>query len=214
MRRYCTLILSFLTCALLELQGAPQEQLRVFITDAASTPPLVLADAQRRATGLLAAAGVRSSWKVCPPSSMLPGRRPCADAGSLAVSVRILRSADAKVWPVERQSCGLALAGDSDEHGFLAIVDAGCIERVAGVFHESWSTVLGHVMAHEIGHLLLGRESHGSSGLMSARWTADEQASLVRGELRFSSDDAARLRNAMTDRAAWKPGVSQARVAR
>jgi hypothetical protein len=29
---------------------------------------------------------------------------------------------------------------------------------------------LGHVMAHEVGHLLLGAHSHSRTGLMSADW--------------------------------------------
>ena len=34
----------------------------------------------------------------------------------------------------------------------------------------SAGTVLGHAIAHELGHLLLGDSSHGSSGIMVARW--------------------------------------------
>jgi hypothetical protein len=63
-------------------------------------------------------------------------------------------------------------------------------------------------MAHEIGHLLLGRDSHGSAGLMSARWTDAEQRLLVRGELNFTAADSARLRGAMLSRAAGNAEIT------
>jgi len=36
------------------------------------------------------------------------------------------------------------------------------------------SSLLGHVMAHEIGHLLQGTTQHSESGIMKARWTGQD----------------------------------------
>ena len=200
MCRRSVVAVSIVTCLSCCLEASGPEKLSVYVTDRAAIPPVLILSAQTRAARLLAAAGVQSSWKLCPASSMLPGRLACSHAGPLDVSVRILPSAEAKMWPVEPESCGMALAGALGEHGFLAIVDAGCIGRLAGSTSEAWVAALGHVIAHEVGHLLLGRDSHSSSGLMRARWTAAERNLLVRGGLHFSPEDSARLQEAVSAR--------------
>ena len=191
----------FLYCVALLCSPILQaDDLRVFVVDRAQTPPLVLDAAMRLASRLLANAGVKSSWKLCPASSILPGSRPCAKIGTLAFTLRVLPAKEAGAWPLGHNSCGMALAGATGEPGSMAIIDAGCIaHRTAGRLPGAQAALLANVFAHELGHLLLGRDSH-STGLMSAAWTTAEQARLMRGELVFSDRDAARLREAIADR--------------
>ena len=59
---------------------------------------------------------------------------------------------------------------------------------------------MAHVMAHEIGHLLLGRDSHGRSGLMSADWSKAEQSQLIRGVLHSTDEERVMLRAAVAAR--------------
>ena len=177
-------------------------RLRVLVFDRAQVPPVLLLAAQRQAAQLFAAAGIPSVWKICSPASLKPGTTPCAPADALTVQVRVLRGKELRVWPVNRDACGIAVTSEPGTFGFLAIVDADCVDRIARQTVVARATVLGYVVAHEIGHLLLGRNSHGTSGLMSALWTAREQQSLLRGDLHFSSEDAARLQSAMASREA------------
>jgi len=46
--------------------------------------------------------------------------------------------------------------------------------------------VLAHVIAHEIGHVLLSTSSHTPTGIMRASWQDDEYKLLVTGQLRFT----------------------------
>ena len=55
--------------------------------------------------------------------------------------------------------------------------------------------VLGHAMAHELGHLLLGT-GHSSQGLMKGSWTSLDLQLASRGKLRFSPDQAGLLHRA------------------
>jgi hypothetical protein len=55
------------------------------------------------------------------------------------------------------------------------------------------ATLLGHVAAHEIGHLLLGTNSHSAAGIMHAHWAAEELASVKMG-LVFSEQEALRMK--------------------
>jgi hypothetical protein len=54
--------------------------------------------------------------------------------------------------------------------------------------------ILGSVMAHEIGHLLLGVNSHSVSGLMQARWRGGELHRVAMGSLLFSREQGNRMR--------------------
>jgi hypothetical protein len=54
--------------------------------------------------------------------------------------------------------------------------------------------LLGSAMAHEIGHLLKGSNSHSPQGLMSAHWYANELRAAAMGSLDFTADDAVLMR--------------------
>jgi len=49
-------------------------------------------------------------------------------------------------------------------------------------------------MAHEIGHVLLGLNSHSSMGIMRGYWQAEEVSALERGRLLFSSQQSRAMR--------------------
>jgi hypothetical protein len=49
--------------------------------------------------------------------------------------------------------------------------------------------ILGHVMAHELGHVLEGIAQHSESGLMKARWNSHELAIMQSGVLSFDAAD-------------------------
>lgn len=59
--------------------------------------------------------------------------------------------------------------------------------------------VLGHVMAHEVGHLLLGVGSHSKTGIMKAQWTVGE-LTLRPGSVTFTPEQAQRINNNIS----WK----------
>jgi hypothetical protein len=53
--------------------------------------------------------------------------------------------------------------------------------------------VLGHTMAHEIGHLLLGSNSHASQGIMRPTWGARDIHLAKTGVLGFTDAQAERM---------------------
>jgi hypothetical protein len=56
------------------------------------------------------------------------------------------------------------------------------------------SMILGCLMAHEIGHLLLGEGQHTASGIMQASWDILQVQNALRGTLGFSYQQARRMR--------------------
>ena len=59
--------------------------------------------------------------------------------------------------------------------------------------------LLGHVMAHETGHLLLAKKAHSLVGLMQARWEAPQTELLSTETLTFTNDEAAVIRTRVAD---------------
>jgi hypothetical protein len=62
--------------------------------------------------------------------------------------------------------------------------------------------LLGHVLAHEIGHVLEGSDGHSEGGLMKSRWSPHEMATMPLERLRFSARDTRAILNALGGRAA------------
>jgi len=56
------------------------------------------------------------------------------------------------------------------------------------------ANILGNVMAHELGHLLLGSNSHALSGIMKARWENEELERIAKGGLFFTIEQAELIR--------------------
>ena len=91
---------------------------------------------------------------------------------------------------------------------YLSADGVGCYadlfyQRVAEMHETSqvnMSSILGHGIAHEIGHLLLGTNSHSASGIMRARWEKAELASVTKGTLFFSTFESRQMR---TKLASW-----------
>jgi hypothetical protein len=50
--------------------------------------------------------------------------------------------------------------------------------------------ILGHVMAHEVGHLLLGSHSHSSIGIMCPSWQSEQLRMAEMGTLFFTAEQA------------------------
>jgi hypothetical protein len=62
------------------------------------------------------------------------------------------------------------------------------------------SVILGHVIAHEVGHLLLGTNSHSQDGIMSAEWSGSELRRLAKGALLFTASEPMRIRTELASR--------------
>jgi hypothetical protein len=85
---------------------------------------------------------------------------------------------------------------------FLSAEGAGCYSDVfydratelQSTSNADLSDILGNVIAHELGHLLLGSNSHDSSGIMRARWEREDLSRAARGNLLFTAKEAEHMR--------------------
>ena len=80
------------------------------------------------------------------------------------------------------------------------------VTECAEQFSIQTERLLGHVLAHEVGHMLSA--SHSSKGIMRAEWGRDDLKLIGFSMLEFSSDQAKQMRTALLHRAV-RPELSQ-----
>ena len=68
--------------------------------------------------------------------------------------------------------------------------------RPAGV-----PSLFGHVLAHEIAHILQGVERHSSTGVMKKKWDYGDYVEMQRQPLRFTDEDLLLIRQGLRNRA-------------
>jgi hypothetical protein len=62
-------------------------------------------------------------------------------------------------------------------------------------------TLLGRVMAQELGHLLLGPHTHSRTGIMRAFWVDHELSTATRQELVFTAQQSRRMKSRLAEQA-------------
>ncbi len=126
--------------------------------------------------------GVQVIWRFGKTSSLSgcekkPGRRQI---------VFDLRHGTAK----SRSADALAFANPYSHQGPCVTLLMDRLKDEADRNPETTGILLGHVLAHEIGHVLQGIERHSEAGLMKERWSNREVGEMGRARLRFTGYDA------------------------
>ena len=112
------------------------------------------------------------------------------------MSLRVVRK------PVSLSEHALGVAFLEGRGGRYADIFFDHVERLRGKeAGVNLDTIFGYAMAHEIGHLLLGSNSHSRSGIMQGEWRGDQLRSIGLGELLFTSDQGERMREQVVSRA-------------
>jgi hypothetical protein len=172
--------------------GKPVGRIAIRMIGSAHIPARTLANAKRLAGDILRGVGVEADWVDCDSAGrpclqpvkptdfwlQLLARRPQAVPGSLEPDA----TGYALVVPDCHDACG------------YAAVSYPAVRAAADEMHNDPALVLGAAIAHEIGHLLLGRDSHAPEGVMSRRLGPKQIVEAGRGTLRFLPDQAQQVR--------------------
>ncbi len=178
------------------LAGAPSAALTVRVYNSSTAPAGDLAETLATAQRILDAAGVSVEWLDCPHRAA-----DCAvPMGRADATVRIVSV------PVPHSYRGLLPMGESviepqAHSGSLATIYADRVAWLARAAYADARVLMGRAIAHEIGHLLLGTNSHSRSGLMRARWSEDELRHEMPIDWVFTPGDIRRIRESIEARA-------------
>ena len=159
--------------------------IRILVNSVPGVPFDVLLRAKGETARIYADAGVRLVWSD--PSRTLP-----------CVTVMIVSNTDA--WPKRVGASALGAAPGTDEGmGRLAYAFYDRIGVTAQQYRTDVAKLLGYVMAHELGHILLAGGSHSPTGIMSDRWGQFKMGLVAESLLTFTKEQAQSIRKSVGD---------------
>ncbi len=163
--------------------------LRVRVFDYSGLRTATRAELETNAARILLSAGLVIHFTECYGEAVETGREDCTSP--LGPTDLVLRVVQPK-GSVKGEQLGYA-AMTSEGGAYVTVVINPAKER-ARVTGLSNGILFGHAVAHEIGHLLLGANSHSLTGIMRPRWRPVDEEWMVKGTLLFSADQAQRMR--------------------
>ena len=160
--------------------------IRVRVNNYTQASPAMLARAEREAGRILGKAGLQTVWLDCPAGhSAVDPQDPCGE-------------------PLEATDIALRVLSQSTQNKFQdTLFGFAVVPVLASVYYDyamhlarsdgaefEIPIILGCVIAHEVGHLLLGSNSHSDSGIMQGHWERGQVRQAVTGTLLFTPEQA------------------------
>ena len=151
---------------------------------------------EKRAGFILGKAGLHVTWLNCAAGVVdWSAHSRCAqmpEAHDLDMRIVVHRPRETRDEPL-----GFTVfPAPSNEARPYTVIYYPAIERMAWDSATDAFEIAGAVMAHEIGHLLLGSD-HAARGVMSAKWRPADVRRASTDDFLFSSSEAAQLRAAV-----------------
>jgi hypothetical protein len=182
--------------------SAARQRVTVHVYDLAGVSARDLRQATEEAGRILATAGVEAVWQFGPAdtpeahetdshATSPADRNQQRDTRDYLV-LRLMRG-----FPEGALPGALGVSLPDAKFGVHATIFYDRIERVSKTGDVALATMLGHAMAHELGHVLLGNTEHSAIGIMKARWGKADYQRASMGLMTFN----AREREAIQKRA-------------
>jgi hypothetical protein len=165
--------------------------LTIQVSNQAGVDLLTLVQAEKTATGIFKKTGVESRW-IEPATG---GSFPLSHIQlKILPSVMSIRAGLPDKFP--DNAMGLAPGSGPDRQSvyvFYDQVEALAREHIADT-HADAAQILGHAIAHEIGHLLLNVQTHSAAGIMRGVWNFWDLQNVSYGYLLFTPRQAKAIR--------------------
>lgn len=169
---------------------AQQERVTVYLTNINVTALADLATAKKVAADILHSAQVDVQWKF--------GGQPKTVAGEI-LQIEFLEEA-----PPRFGTNAMAYATPYRSSGTCIHVFYRRVQRMRS--RQMAPVLLGHVMAHEIAHVLQGVARHSDSGVMKAVWESADYDVMALRPLPFTAEDIDLIRGHWVSRST--PGLA------
>lgn len=174
----------------LRLVPGLRKSINVSVYDDAGLGLKTVKQAEEVASYVFLRAGIVVGWRTCSVAGKLTHIESCAKAeypNDLVVHF-VRRPRNLKL-----DAAGVAYL-NADGSGCYSDVFVEPVEELHREFSVSMANVLGQAAAHEIGHLLLGNNSHSPAGIMRAHWHRGDLVKADQGVLQFDDKQAGTMK--------------------
>ena len=181
-----TLLMTALYSASLLTAG---QQMNVAVCNLGNVSGSIIAGAKAETELVYRSAGVQIMWRDC---DTFPRQ---AEQREPWFIVRLRTDKPPfTVGPTSLDVMGKAFVEDAG--GYMADAYFQSIQATSEKHHGDSGVLLGFVMAHELGHLILGA-GHTPDGVMQAAWGQKQMDALRQRWLRFNKQTAVKIRHAL-----------------
>lgn len=171
-----------------------EPRISLLVYNFAGVPRAVLREAEAEAYSVLRVPGIELEFIECSVDPASPGpSQVCMEEPRPSVLVLHILPAGTSRHQAGVNALGFATVATDMGFSCYAGVFYDRIAQIAPGPHAA--ALLGHVMAHEIGHLLLGPGRHSDAGIMKTKWYSDYLALPNLRRLQFGASERRLLIN-------------------
>ncbi len=190
--------------------GAPEGTpvLTIHVANRGEVDPMTLIQAERTGTEIFKKAGVESRWidsalpsEAKPANSVYKGPFPLSHI-QLTILPSFMANRLGLPYNLPDDAMGLAPGSGPERQSVYVLydrVEAFTAKHIANT-HADTPQILGHVIAHEIGHLLLNDQTHSANGIMRSPWNLWDLQNASYGHLLFTPRQAGAIRSEISRR--------------
>ena len=176
--------------------NGPSPTITVQIYNYSQASPTILTAAEHEAGRILGKAGLGAVWLDCPVGMSTVKPEGCQQSleANHNIRLRVLAKATNHEFPE-------AVFGFTIPPVFVSVYfDTAVRHAKSADARFEIPLVLGCILAHELGHLLLGVNRHSGAGIMQPRWEPKQLQQIMMGTLLFTSEQSKFMREAARTR--------------
>jgi hypothetical protein len=171
-------------------------RLVVRVYDAVGLPAQELEQARITVAAIFQEVGAEVTWRACPRSANIPSADACDDRrGKNDVILRLISTRPIAASSVSDKILGYSRLPAIRSSDSFVTVFVNRVRDLAERGSVGPGTLLGRVVAHELGHVFLGA-GHSPAGLMRPRWKLEELWTNG-GHWRFTLDERLGMRKTL-----------------
>jgi hypothetical protein len=174
--------------------GNQEVEITVLVQDSTRLSGSILKEAEQEASRIFRAAGISIAWVNCSVGSNRVDEECYRVPGPTQFVLHIVATGKTSSDLV----FGLAFL-DENGAGKYSDVFLDRIEAAHRTFGTDTSRLLGTIVAHELGHLLLGNHAHSYAGVMAPVWRGEVLQREAMGFLLFTHDQALLMKRRLAD---------------
>ena len=198
-----------MTCPrpLFAFEAEPNPTITILVYNMAEVPGDILGGAEREAARIFSQAGIDLNWFDCTAGhSDVGSQNLCQEGwGPINIGLRLLARPTAP-RNLQGERFGFAISP-----GLATAYYDYRARFISNEFGMGVPLILGCVIAHEIGHLLLAPNSHSTEGVMQADWAQRQLREALMRDLLFSPQQSRLIQAEVCRRMSLESVKSRAR---